>query len=158
MSQAPSSGPGPLPLSGSRRVDSACDRFEAAWHAGAPPRLEDFLGAPAHPERAALLRELVVLDIFYRRQLGRECRVEDYTARFPDLDPVWLAAVISPEATALSAGPQTPPAELGKRVAADSSASNGDTVAPAGPTSGSWPPRRAGATGCWRKWAAAAWA
>jgi hypothetical protein len=50
MSQAPSSGPGRLPLSGSRRVDEACDRFEAAWNVGAPPRLEDFLG-PAMSER-----------------------------------------------------------------------------------------------------------
>jgi hypothetical protein len=63
MSQAPSSGPGPLPLSGSRRLDSACDRFEAAWKTGVPPRLQDFLDTPAHPERSALLRELVKLDI-----------------------------------------------------------------------------------------------
>jgi tetratricopeptide (TPR) repeat protein/tRNA A-37 threonylcarbamoyl transferase component Bud32 len=98
MSPAPSSGPGPLPVSGSRRLDSACDRFEAAWHAGTRPALEDFLGDPAGPERLALVRELVVLDIFYRRQYGQDCCPEDYTARFPDLDRAWLVAALATRA------------------------------------------------------------
>jgi serine/threonine-protein kinase len=136
MNQAPSFGPGLLPLSVSRRVDEACDRFEAAWNAGGPPRLEDFMGAPEAPERSALLRELVVLDIFYRRQQRRECRPQDYTNRFPDLDPAWLASVFAPDATVLSVGPQTPP--TGCRDG------DGDTGPPAEPEPGAVPGAAAG--------------
>jgi serine/threonine-protein kinase len=76
-------------------VDEVCDRFEAAWQAGPPPAIEDFLGEPVGPDRPALLRELVVLDAYYRRQRGEDCRVTDYTARFPGLDPDWLAATLA---------------------------------------------------------------
>src|SRR5262249_29102298 len=43
------------------------------------------------PERSALLRELVLLDIHYRRQQGETPRVEDYGPRFPELDAEWFA-------------------------------------------------------------------
>jgi formylglycine-generating enzyme required for sulfatase activity len=84
------------------RVDRVCNRFEAAWKAGTPPRLEDPLGGAAGPERAALLRELIPLDIHYRRARGEDCRPQDYRARFPDLNPAWLAealAEVVPEST-----------------------------------------------------------
>jgi serine/threonine-protein kinase len=109
MNEATSMGPGPLALSVRRRVDAACDRFEVAWRAGPGHRAEEFLGDLPGPERLALLRELIPLEVYYRRQWGQECRPEDYTARFPDLDPAWLATALSPRATALSAGPQLPP-------------------------------------------------
>jgi serine/threonine-protein kinase len=109
MRDASFSGISPLPLSARRRVDEACDRFEAAWRAGPGPRAEEFLGDLAGPERLALLRELIPLEVYYRRQWGQECRPEDYAARFPDFDPAWLATALSPEATALSARPLLPP-------------------------------------------------
>jgi serine/threonine-protein kinase len=52
------------------RIDAACNRFEAAWRAGPPPRVEDFLEGWEGPERAALLRELVLLDQDYRTGPG----------------------------------------------------------------------------------------
>ena len=44
-------GHGPVPPL-TDRVDEACDRFEAAWLAGARPRIEDYLPASAGPERS----------------------------------------------------------------------------------------------------------
>src|SRR5262249_29577296 len=78
-----------------RRIDEACDRFEAAWRGGLPPRLEEFVAGWAGDERAALLRELVPLDADYRRRRGEEVRPADYTARLPGLDPTWLADVVA---------------------------------------------------------------
>ena len=61
--------PLPPPVESLRRIDSACDRFEAEWLAGRQPRVEEFLRdapAPDHPAwLAALLdvqRELILRD------------------------------------------------------------------------------------------------
>jgi tetratricopeptide (TPR) repeat protein/tRNA A-37 threonylcarbamoyl transferase component Bud32 len=67
-----------------RRVDRACDHFEAAWKAGRRPRIEDHLDETPGSDRAALLRELVPLDVSYRRRGGEQPRPEEYRSRFPD--------------------------------------------------------------------------
>jgi RNA polymerase sigma factor (sigma-70 family) len=67
------------------RIDRACDRFEAAWKAGAGPRIEDYLGDAADLERAALLEQLLLLDLDYRTRQGQTPDVAEYCARFPDL-------------------------------------------------------------------------
>jgi WD40 repeat protein len=86
-----------------RRIDEACDRFEAGWRAGAPPRLEDFVAGWAGDERAALLRELVPLDADYRRQRGETWVAADYLARFPELAPACLGNSLgAPETMATS--------------------------------------------------------
>jgi WD40 repeat protein len=76
-------------------ADRVCDTFEAAWRAGRRPRLEDSVGPPGDPERAALLAELVPLDIEYRRRAGETPLPDDYAGRFPDLDPAWLAGLFA---------------------------------------------------------------
>jgi serine/threonine-protein kinase len=90
-------------LSRACRIDSACDRFETAWKSGNRPTIEDHLGEIAGPERLVLARELIQLDIHYRRIAGQTCVVDDYTSRFLDLDANWLAAAIS----ARAGGPTT---------------------------------------------------
>src|SRR5205823_1723586 len=55
-----------VPLAVQRRVEAACRRFEAAWQSGERPRLEDYLAETAGPEQAALLVELLRLDVHYR--------------------------------------------------------------------------------------------
>src|SRR5262245_38759963 len=81
-----------------RRLDQACNQFEAAWRAGYGPRLEDVLAAaPAH-DRAAWLCELLPIEADYRRARGEHCRAAEYLARFPALDPAWLAEVLPDEA------------------------------------------------------------
>src|SRR5262249_59576900 len=82
------------------RLDEVCDRFEAAWAAGQNPRLEDYLGATPALHRAALLRELLLLDVHYRRQSGAAPQAADYQGRFPELEPAWLAQAVAPPAEA----------------------------------------------------------
>jgi serine/threonine-protein kinase len=122
VSEVPAHDPEAPSESLARRVDQVCNRFEAAWKAGAPPRLEDFLGDVPGPERAALLGELVPLDVYYRRARGEECRPEEYRGRFPDLDPARVAGTTTvPDGTGTGdapAGPAAPPAaanQLGAR-------------------------------------------
>jgi WD40 repeat protein len=84
MSEAPQSGKAAADRSLARRVDAVCLRFEAAWAAGSQPRIEDFLSAAPEPDRPALLRELLYLDLEYRHRSGNGSNPPEYRARFPD--------------------------------------------------------------------------
>jgi serine/threonine-protein kinase len=112
-----------IPLELDLHLDEICDRYEASWKAhgrAGPPRLEDFLEDPEGPAREALLRELILLEIYYRRRHGETPRAKDYTERFPSLDLTWLAGVVgaglvppdsspgAPEATVPTGGGEAP--------------------------------------------------
>ncbi len=90
-----------------RRVDHICDRFEAAWKAVAEtsehPRLEEFLAAAPEQERDELLRELLPLDVCYRRLHGEPIEPQTYMRLFPALDPSWLAELLKASATRTAA-------------------------------------------------------
>src|SRR5262249_39819735 len=88
-----------LPPGLAERVDRVCDRFEAAWKAGHRPRVEDYLIDTPEPERAALLRELVPLEMAYRLQQGDDPQTAEYRDRFVALDPAWIAKQIAELAT-----------------------------------------------------------
>jgi tetratricopeptide (TPR) repeat protein len=79
-------------------VDAACDRFEAAWRTaltgGPRPRIEDHLADTTEPETGLLLRELILLDLHYRRLLREQPCPEEYHSRFPALSQKWLARKI----------------------------------------------------------------
>ncbi len=62
-----------------RRIDTVCDRFESEWLAGRHPRVAAF----AFDAGADLLRELLRLDVEYRRQAGEKPVAADYAAEFP---------------------------------------------------------------------------
>jgi tetratricopeptide (TPR) repeat protein len=98
MSQ-PERGSDPLPPGLIRRLDPVCDRFETEWLAGRRPRPEDFLSQVAGPDRPALLRELLALDLDYRARHGEQPTAQEYHSRLPE-----YAAVIE----AVFAGPTTP--------------------------------------------------
>ncbi len=90
-----------LPPTLARRVDQVCNRFEIAWRTSSPPRIEDFLDAASEAERSTVLRELILLDIDYRRQRSETPRTIDYHPRFPELDAIWLAdAIVADQADA----------------------------------------------------------
>jgi hypothetical protein len=69
-------------------VDQVCDAFEAAWKAaadGSPrPRIEDYLADAPEAARADLLRELLVLDVTYRRRVAETPTPDGYRQQFPD--------------------------------------------------------------------------
>src|SRR5438270_777835 len=67
-----------LPPTLARHVDRICNAFELAWRGTSRPQIEDFIGGVPEPERFALLRELLLLEVEYRRARGEECRTEDY--------------------------------------------------------------------------------
>ncbi len=66
-----------------RRIDAACDRFEAAWRDGQHPQIEDLLHLAADTERQALLRELITLEVELRRSRGEHAALGEYRDRFP---------------------------------------------------------------------------
>jgi len=76
----------PLPESLGRLVDQVCDRFETAWRTGRQPRVEEFLGDTTEPERSALVKELVLLEIHYRQAVGEVFFLAEYQTRFPGTD------------------------------------------------------------------------
>jgi serine/threonine protein kinase/formylglycine-generating enzyme required for sulfatase activity len=83
MKDASRSEDKPLSASALDRVDQACDLFEQAWRAGQRPRLESYLiDAPA-PESTVLLRELLALELEYRRSQGESPSLQEYCQRFP---------------------------------------------------------------------------
>lgn len=66
-------------------IDQQCLAFENAWKTGEPPAIERFLEEVPEAERAALLRELLLIDVACRRQRGEEPAPADYQARFPGM-------------------------------------------------------------------------
>src|SRR6516225_8150664 len=67
-----------------RRVDEACDRFEAAWKAGQLPRIEDYLAGVPESDRVSLFRELLALEIELRCAGGEKPMAEDYFEPFAE--------------------------------------------------------------------------
>jgi hypothetical protein len=128
-----------LSLDLARRLDPVCDRFEDAWLARL--RIEDFLKDFAEPDRPALLRELLWLDLDYRARRGERPLAEEYRGRLPR-----YAALID-----AIFGTDPPPVPLAGREAAVRRATGPETR-----------PQRTGrpfpATRYWRSWAGAAWA
>jgi hypothetical protein len=59
-------------------IDSACDRFEAEWRAGRRPRIEVHFHGTSGPEREALYRELLAIEVDWRRRLGERPGVDEY--------------------------------------------------------------------------------
>ena len=92
-----------LPLSLEQKIDQVCSRFEAAWKTGAQPSIEDYLADSSAAETIEIVRELILLDVFYCRQRGDVCTPADYQARFPEIASTWLAEVLNPASSAARA-------------------------------------------------------
>jgi serine/threonine protein kinase len=93
---------GGLPPTQAWRVDAICQRFEVEWRAGHEPRIEAFLAEADQRQRAALFRELLVLELELRQGRGERPETGEYRERFPD-HVAAIGAVFDPE-TATSAG------------------------------------------------------
>jgi WD40 repeat protein/tRNA A-37 threonylcarbamoyl transferase component Bud32 len=105
-----------LPVALQLRIEEVCSRFEAAWQAAdsaaTAPRVEEHLSAADGPERAALLRELLRLDVHYRRRHGESPGADDYTARCPSDAPAVRALFAELFAAAPSKYPALPNYEI----------------------------------------------
>jgi serine/threonine protein kinase len=64
--------------------DPICERFEAEWKAGSKPSLRDYLEQAGDASIADVFRDLLQLDIAFRRAAGEELPLEDYIAQFPE--------------------------------------------------------------------------
>jgi serine/threonine protein kinase len=84
MSDRPDPSGAALSPSGCELVNLICDRFEAAWRGGQLPRIEDYLNDVPQAGRPALFRELLALELAYRRRDGEAPAVEGYRQRFPE--------------------------------------------------------------------------
>ncbi|MGP0063503.1 MAG: protein kinase domain-containing protein [Isosphaeraceae bacterium] len=67
------------------QIDAACDRFEAAHHAGESPDLAVYLSEVPTVARLPLFRNLLGLDIEYRQRRGEQPDLQTYRERFPEL-------------------------------------------------------------------------
>jgi predicted Ser/Thr protein kinase len=111
MSSLPASdSSAPSSFSQLQRLDQACDRFEDTWRraasSGERPHIEEHLSDVPEAERARLLRELIRLDVSYRRRAGEQPQREDYQGRFPGLSAAWLHSIL--QVPGAGQGEQTP--------------------------------------------------
>jgi serine/threonine-protein kinase len=94
------------------RVDRLCDQYEQDCKQGA--KIEAYLGKLGDAEeRAALLEQLLRVDLEQRLGSSRPPSSAEYLRRFPSLDPLWLDSLFA--TTALpAAAPQQPAVSLPK--------------------------------------------
>ncbi len=67
-----------------RQFDRLCDEYESNWKSGQCPQIEDFLARCPEPRRAALLAEMIALEVVYRRDRGETPNPAEYAARFSE--------------------------------------------------------------------------
>lgn len=63
-----------------QQLERVCDEFETAWQGESAPRLEDYVARVPPGQRAALWRELIELEVFYRRKRGETVDAASYPA------------------------------------------------------------------------------
>jgi len=73
---------GSLPLTVLQEIDRVCDSFEAAWHAGLKPRIEDYLNVTTLEYRTVLFGELLAREVELRKKAGESPEAVDYVPRF----------------------------------------------------------------------------
>ena len=71
-----------LPLTVLQEIDRVCDSFEAAWHAGLKPRIEDYLHVTTLEYRTELFGELLAREVELRKKAGESPEAADYAPRF----------------------------------------------------------------------------
>jgi hypothetical protein len=65
------------------RIDQLCDRYENARLAGHQPCMDDCLREVPEAERTVLFRELLKLELHYRRQHRETPTEAEYCQNFP---------------------------------------------------------------------------
>src|ERR1700693_849495 len=99
-----------------QEIDALVGPFEKAWQKGGRPAIDDFL-PKVNPLRLAVLKELVHIDLEWRRRVGEPKKVEDYLERFPELATVSCNATVineAPEQEPVPAESTTAPKQIGR--------------------------------------------
>ena len=97
MSNNPSADNDGLPLAAKERIDEICVAFEDAWKSGQRPQAEQYVAEVSESQRSLLLRELLLLEIYYRRAGGESVRIEEYYGRFPEHAQIVAEVLGSPD-------------------------------------------------------------
>ncbi len=92
-----------LPVAWLRQVDRVCDDFEKSWRQDTPVLLEALVESVPPDARPELLRELVRLEIDYRRRKGNPLDADEASQRFLPLG-AWVAPVLAERGLGTSAG------------------------------------------------------
>lgn len=87
------------------RIDSICVEFEAGWESGNPPSIESFLQQERPEFHAALLRDLIRTDLWYRQRQGLTTCEDDYVGRFPDYAPLIRGIFAAASKSTIGHGP-----------------------------------------------------
>ena len=97
-----------VPLEAFGKIDALCERFEAAWTSGQTPCLQDYLAEAPAGAGSLLLKELLPLDVEYRRGRGETPSLADYAQQIPDhaslLRELWLELGLTEPATGAGGG------------------------------------------------------
>ena len=75
-----------LAISDRKQIDKICLAFEDEWLTGRRPVLEAYLRRADAAHQSILLKELLLLELDYRRSIRDEPDLDDYLARFAPLD------------------------------------------------------------------------
>ena len=85
-----------------QNFDKLCDEFEAAWAKQERLGIESFLESVAPEDRSDLLRALLQIELWWRREESPALTAEDYKARFVDYPDAIKAAFEAFNARSLS--------------------------------------------------------
>ena len=95
---------GSLSLQTREEIDKVCDQFEMVCQSGEPGKIEPWLAGWNEPSRRNLFRELLLVELTYRKRKGAEPAVADYVNRFQD-----YRDIVQEVFAELRAGPHSEP-------------------------------------------------
>lgn len=110
-------------LASFRQLDRICDQFEQELKQHGQVKIEDFMARASGEMRPLLLRELLRLELHYRKTLGGELHLEDFLDRFSEEEQI-VRDVFSAEASTLAEA-----ATLGHNLERASTTSHGIQIA-----------------------------
>jgi serine/threonine protein kinase/WD40 repeat protein len=113
--------PAILPPDRMRELQESARNFKAAWRAGQRPTIESYLGTHDGLSRSLLLKELLRLDVHYRRQSGESPSALDYVVQFPESRDLIESLFSETQSLVGQLPPETVLRPAGKPVKPDSS-------------------------------------